>query len=200
MQDNQERPDGGRRPRRLTYVSAFGIAVGLTALGTAGLAGSAGATDRSDSGTLVTDGVHTKTIMLDVPAPSAPPSPASATKAPQMRLAVSYERLDKVVTLTISLDGYVFEPLDAKNVPVAFPTPATAAIGLGEELSWGDGTSDNTAPRPVHCGKPEQVHQVKDSRTVSKTYAASGTYTIGYTFRACGLTDGKITGTIPLTF
>lgn len=189
MQDTQERPNARRRPRRLTYVSVLGTAVGMTALATAGLAGSAGAA---------------RTVFVDVPVPTATASPTpaatAAAKAPQMRLAMSYQRSGKVVTLTISLDGYVLEPLDANNAPVAFPTPATAAIGLGEELSWGDGTVSNTPAKPWHCGKPQNLHQVKDSYTVSRTYAAAGSYSITYSFKACGLTDGKITGTIPLTF
>jgi hypothetical protein len=202
MPDNQERPAGGRRPRGLTYVSAAGVALGLTALGTAGLAGSAGAADRDrpvDGSVATGDGV--KTITVEVPvAPSASPSPTPTVNAAQMRLAVSYKRVGKVVKLTINLDGYVFEPLDAKNVPVEFPTPATAAIGLGEDLAWGDGTTNNSAARPWHCGTPVKVHQVKDGYTLTKTYDAGGMYTITYTFRACGLTDGKITASIPLKF
>lgn len=138
--------------------------------------------------------------MVDVPLPGPTASPAPTGQAPQMRLAVSYQRTGKLVTLSIDLDGYVVEPLDANNVPVSYPTPATAAIGVGEELAWGDGAVSNSPPRPVHCGMPQKVHQVKDSYTVSRTYAASGTYTITYSFLACGLTGGKITANMPLTF
>jgi hypothetical protein len=192
MQDEQQRDSGARRRAGRTYAAAGAAAlVGLTALGTAVPAGTAGATDHA---------VVTRTVAVTGPgAAGLSASPAPVT-GPQMRLEVAYQRLGDVVTLTISLDGSVYAPLDAKNVPLEFPTPARRNIGLGEELAWGDGTTSDTAARPVHCGEPRRLHQVKDSYKVTKRYAATGTYTVRYTFKACGLTDERITATLPITF
>ncbi len=206
MQDNRVPNGADRRRRGVTYAAAVGAAaVGLTALGTAGLAGTAGAAgERATSTVVSSDGTVTKTIMIDAPTgvrATPTPGPGSVTpKYPQMRLEASYKRTGRTVTLTIELDGYVYEPLDAKNVPVKFPTPAKAGIGLGEKLAWGDGTTSNSAARPWHCGKPQNLHQVKDKYTVTKKYASSGDYTIVYSFEACGLNGGKITANVPLTF
>jgi hypothetical protein len=195
---------GDRHVRR--WVALAATASGLVALATAGLAGTAGtAAAEGDHTIVLADGEGTRTLVLDgpTPAPTGSPGPAAAKgtngAAPQMRLQLAYKRTGPHLALTVNLTGWVYEPLDATGKPMSFPTPATAAIGLGQDLAWGDGTGSAAEPDKGTCGAPAKLHEVKDSFTLEHTYKAAGTYNVVYTFRACGLTDRKITATLPIT-
>lgn len=197
-------PAGGRHVRR--WVTLAATASGLVALATAGLAGTAGtAAADGDHTIVIADGQGTRTLVLDgpTPAPTTSAGPAAqkgvAGPAPQMRLQLAYKRTGPHLALTVNLTGWVYEPLDAAGKPMAFPTPATAAIGLGQDWTWGDGSGTTPAPDKGTCGAPAKLHEVKDSFTLEHTYKAPGTYNVVYTFRACGLTDRKITATLPIT-
>lgn len=202
-----------KTPRRNVrgWVAAGAAAAGLMALATAGLAGTAGTANAGDAdhAVLLADSYGTRTVVLDgrggggstgggeglvSPAPTA--SAAAAGTAPSMTMQLAYKRTGPDLVLTVSLDGYVYEPLDANNQPVPFPTPATTAIGLGHDLAWGDGTGAKAAASTLHCGKPLKLHRLKDTFSLEHTYPAPGTYNVVYTFLACGLTDGKITATL----
>jgi hypothetical protein len=201
-------PSRSRLVRRVSVGATIGV--GLTALATAGLAGTAGTAVAGDDDHVVSyaDGFGTRTIVLDGPAgisatPTAsPPAPTASPPAPgtvpSMRLQMAYQRVGKELTLTITLDGYVYEPLDAANKPLVYPKVAKASIGMGTELLWGDGQSAATTNTAGHCGKPQNLHQLKDTFTVKHTYKKAGTYNVAYTFKACGLVNGKIGASLPV--
>jgi hypothetical protein len=132
------------------------------------------------------------------PEVSADPTPAT----PALRIALSYQRRDRDLLLTISFDGYVYNPYGLNdNTLVAYPTPAGRNIGMGEQLTWGDGTEYTVSGGPQRCANPGEqnvLHQLKDSYQLHKKYKKSGEYTIGYTYFACGLTGGKIAGTLTI--
>lgn len=207
MPDSPSASAASRRPLKVrSWIAAGASAAGLTALATAGLAGTAGTAAAGPDGHAIVleDTSGTRSIVLDGPGgllPTASPSPAAAApgKAPQMRLQLAYKRTGPQLALTISLAGFVYEPLDASNRPMSFPTPATAAIGLGHILAWGDGQGSEDKAEGAHCGTPQNLHEVKDSFTLDHTYAGPGEYTVTYTYMACGLTDNKITATLPIT-
>jgi hypothetical protein len=183
--------------RTVRRVAALGAAaVAVTALATAGVAQSAGAS--------ADPAAPTGRIVLGVPGPSASATPtASATPAaPQLRISLAYQRVGRDLTLTIKFAGFVVEPLSTSGAPLTFPTPAKRDIGLGEQLTWGDGTNSDVPGGAKRCptgNEARTVHEIQDSYTVSKTYTAPGTYTVGYTYAACGLTNGKISGQLTVT-
>jgi hypothetical protein len=133
-----------------------------------------------------------------IPTVSAEPTPGT----PALRIALSYQRRNRDLLLTISFDGYVYNPYGLNdNTLVAYPTPAGRNIGMGEELTWGDGTEYTVSGGPQRCANPGEqnvLHQLKDTYQLHKKYKKSGEYTIGYAYFACGLTGGKISGTLTI--
>lgn len=195
-----------RSMRRMAAVGAAIVAA--TALGTAGVAQTAGATPggAEPSGTLVFE--------VPAPDPTAPPKPASpegaapepsaapAPDRPTLRITLAYERTGRDLALTLGFGGHVYRPYSTESgKPVQLSNPAGREIGLGEKLVWGDGTQTSVPSAPQRCPKGAEkkaLHQVEDTYTVQKTYKAAGEYTINYTYFACGLTDGKINGSLTL--
>ncbi len=190
-----------RTVRRVAAVGAAAIAA--TALATAGVASGAGS---SAGGTAPVAYDRPMTVATTSPAtasPSATTSPsATASSAPQLKIQIAYQRVGRELTLTFTFAGHVVEPLAEDGTALTFPTPATRDIGMGETLAWGDG---NTADVPVtgrRCPtgpEPRTVHEVADTYSVTNTYAGPGTYTINYSYAACGLKDGKIAGSFDIT-
>lgn len=185
--------------RTVRRVGALGAAaIAATALLTAGVAQGAGAGSGSPGALGVPQpGVPTPAAS----ASAAPSASASATAAPQLRIQIAYNRVGRELTLTFTFDGYVLEPVDSAGRPMTFPTPAKRDIGLGEKLSWGDGTNSDTPVSPRRCptgAEPRVVHAIKDNYAATKKYTRPGTYTINYTYAACGLTNGKISGTLTI--
>lgn len=184
--------------RTVRRVAALGAAaVAATALATAGVAQSAGASADPSS--------PTGRVVLGAPAPtasaSATPS-ATPTGAPQLRVSLAYQRVGRDLTLVIKFAGFVLEPLSTAGTPLTFPTPAKRDIGLGEMLAWGDGTNANVPGGDKRCptgAEPKKVHEIQDDYTITKKYTAPGTYTLTYSYFACGLTNGKITGQLTIT-
>jgi hypothetical protein len=133
-----------------------------------------------------------------VPTVSAEPTPGT----PALRIALAYQRRNRDLLLTISFDGYVYNPYGLNdNTLVAYPTPAGRNIGMGEQLTWGDGTEYTVSGGPQRCANPGEqnvLHQVKDSYQLHKKYKKGGQYTIGYAYFACGLTGGKISGSLTI--
>jgi hypothetical protein len=198
--------------------------VAVTAVATAGVAGmSAGAAAATDpvTGSIVydirpdgsatpepTDGPSAGPAAAPSAAPSSGPSAAPVVSAeptpatPALRIALSYQRRNRDLLLTISFDGYVYNPYGLNdNTLVAYPTPAGRNIGMGEELTWGDGTQYTVSGGPQRCANPGEqnvLHQLKDSYQLHKKYKKAGEYTIGYAYFACGLTGGKIAGTLTI--
>jgi hypothetical protein len=204
-----------RRDVRRTM--ALGAAVvAVTALATAGVAGT-GAMAAADPGApyatyeLGPDGATPVPSSGPTAEPNAAPTGPSAAPAvsadptpstPVLRIALAYQRRDRDLLLTISFDGYVYNPYGLNdNTLVAYPTPAGRNIGMGEQLTWGDGTEYTVSGGPQRCANPGEqnvLHQVKDSYQLHKKYKKAGEYTIGYTYFACGLTGGKISGTLTI--
>jgi hypothetical protein len=194
--------------RRTMTLGAAMIAV--TALATAGVAGADGAAAAANPSApaatyiLGPDGATPQPTA----APTAEPNAAPAVSAdptpgtPALRIALSYQRRDRDLLLTISFDGYVYNPYGLNdNTLVAYPTPAGRNIGMGEELTWGDGTEYTVSGGPQRCANPGEqnvLHQLKDTYQLHKKYKKSGEYTIGYSYFACGLTNGKIAGTLTI--
>jgi len=133
-------------------------------------------------------------------APTVSAEPTAAT--PALRIALAYQRRNRDLLLTITFDGAVYNPYGLNdNTLVAYPTPAGRNIGMGEELTWGDGTEYTVSGGPQRCANPGEqnvLHQVKDSYQLHKKYKKSGEYTLGYTYFACGLTGGKISGSLTI--
>src|SRR5262249_18482675 len=126
---------------------------------------------------------------------------SNAAALPQLKIAIAYKRVGRELTLTFGFDGYVLEPLDAAGHKLDFPTPAQRDIGMGEELSWGDGTNANVPISGRRCPIDKEartVHAIKDTYQAVKKYSGPGTYSISYTYYACGLTNGKISGTLSI--
>jgi hypothetical protein len=200
-----------RRDVRRTM--ALGAAVvAVTALATAGVAGmgAGGAMAAADPGApyatydLGPDGATPVPSSGPTADPGAAPavSPEPTPGTPTLRIALAYQRRNRDLLLTISFDGYVYNPYGLNdNTLVAYPTPAGRNIGMGEQLTWGDGTEYTVSGGPQRCANPGEqnvLHQVKDSYQLHKKYKKAGEYTIGYTYFACGLTGGKIAGTLTL--
>ncbi|HVE26526.1 MAG TPA: hypothetical protein VNC22_14025, partial [Sporichthya sp.] len=190
---------GGEADRRtVRRVGALGAAaIAATALLTAGVAQGAGA----GSGSSAAPGVYRPGATPVASASAAPSASSSASAAPQLRIQIAYNRVGRELTLTFTFDGYVLEPVDTMGRPMTFPTPAKRDIGMGEKLSWGDGTNSDTPVSPRRCPtgvEPRVVHAIKDSYAATKKYTGPGTYTINYTYAACGLTNGKISGTLTI--
>jgi len=191
-------PAGDADRRTVRRVGAVGAAaIAATALLTAGVAQGAGTGPASPTAFGVT--------LPGVPSPaasaSAAPSASAAAAAPQLRVQIAYNRVGRELTLTFTFDGYVIEPLDATGHQMTFPTPAKRDIGMGEKLSWGDGSNSDVTVSPRRCpagGDPRVVHEIRDNYQAKKMYAGPGTYTINYTYAACGLTNGKISGTLTI--
>lgn len=183
-----------RTVRRVAAIGAAAVAV--TALATAGVAQSAGASADPTA--------PTGRIVLGEPGPtpSPTPTPTAGTAAPQLRVSLAYQRVGRDLTLTIKFAGVVIEPLSTDGTALSYPTPATRDIGLGEELAWGDGTNSDVPGGAKRCPTGEEtrtVHEIQDSYSVTKQYSAPGTYTVTYTYAACGLTKGKISGQLTVT-
>lgn len=145
------------------------------------------------------------TVTVTAPPPQAGDAQAPSTATtPALRLTMSFVRTGRQLALSVKLDGFVHEPYGATtNAPLSYPTPASRAIGLGETLDWGDGTSsDAAAPAGQRCPRGDEartLHQVQDSYTLDKTYSRAGEYTITYSYFACGLADGgKIIGVLKI--
>lgn len=191
--------------RTVRRVAAFGAAaVAATALATAGVASGAGAGSGSAGsagpGNYGPGRVAVATASAS-PTASASAS-ASASSAPQLRIQIAYDRVGRDLTLTFTFAGHVLEPLTSAGGKLTFPTPAQRNIGMGETLLWGDGTNANVPVTGRRCPvdqEPRTLHEVADTYSVKKTYTGPGTYTIHYSYAACGLTGGKISGTIPIT-
>ncbi|HUR75391.1 MAG TPA: hypothetical protein VMZ00_14015 [Sporichthya sp.] len=194
--------------RTVRRVAAFGAAtVAAIAMATAGVAQGAG----TGSGTSSPLGsarprLHavatSSASAASSAASSTAPSAASATAAPQLRIQIAYDRVGRDLTLTFAFAGYVLEPLTAGGGKLMFPTPAKRDIGLGEALGWGDGTNSDVPVSGRRCpvnNEPRTVHEIQDTYSATKKYTAPGTYTVAYTYFACGLTDGKISGTLSIT-
>lgn len=183
--------------RTVRRVAALGAAaVAVTALATAGVAQTAGAT--------ADPAAPTGRIVLGAPSPtaSATPTASSAPAAPQLRVSLAYQRVGRDLTLTIKFAGFVLEPLSTSGAPLTYPTPAKRDIGLGEQLAWGDGTNSDVPGGAKRCptgSEPRKVHEIQDSYAATKTYTQPGTYTVTYTYGACGLTNGKISGQLTIT-
>jgi hypothetical protein len=212
------------KPKHLRRIMGLGAAlVAVTAVATAGVAGmSAGAAAATDPVTTIVydvspDGTATPEPTANpaaeptadptanptggpsaIPTVSAEPTPGT----PALRIALSYQRRNRDLLLTISFDGYVYNPYGLNdNTLVAYPTPAGRNIGMGEELTWGDGTEYTVSGGPQRCANPGEqnvLHQLKDTYQLHKKYKKSGEYTIGYAYFACGLTGGKISGTLTI--
>jgi hypothetical protein len=186
--------------RTVRRVAAFGAAaVAATALATAGVAQGAG----SGSGPSAGLGVSAPGLSAS-PSSSASASavPSASSAAPQLRIQIAYNRVGRDFTLTFGFSGYVVEPLSDGGTTLSFPTPAKRDIGLGETLSWGDGTNSDVPIAGRRCpanAEPRVVHEIQDSYQATKKYTAPGTYTVTYTYFACGLTNGKISGTLTVT-
>jgi hypothetical protein len=190
--------------RTVRRVGALGAAaIAATALLTAGVAQGAG----TGSGSPAASGASgaSGASVPGVPSPlasasSAPSASASASAAaPQLRVTIAYNRVGRELTLTFTFDGYVIEPVTQQGQPMTFPTPAKRDIGMGETLTWGDGTNSNVPVSARRCptgAEPRVVHEIRDNYAATKKYAGPGTYTINYTYMACGLTNGKIAGTL----
>lgn len=187
--------------RTVRRVAAFSAAVlAATAMATAGVAQSAGADpgDGSFSGPAPTPATSAAPA---APAPSASASPSATAPAetPQLKIQIAYDRVGRDLTLTFNFAGFVVEPLSSDGSRLTFPTPAKRDIGMGETLAWGDGTNSDVPITGRRCptgSEPRTVHEIADKYQVSKRYKAPGTYTVSYTYFACGLKGGKISGTL----
>ncbi len=193
--------DADRRTvRRVAAVGA--AAVAATALATAGVASGAGA----GSGSAAPGGsdVPGRSAVATASASASPSASASASAsaaAPQLRIQIAYDRVGRALTLSFTFAGYVLEPLSPTGGKLTFPTPAKRNIGMGETLLWGDGTNANVPVTGRRCpvdAEKRTLHEVKDTYAAKKTYSAPGTYTVNYSYAACGLTNGKISGTITI--
>lgn len=190
-----------RTVRRVAAVGAAAIAV--TALATAGIAQNASAQApirASLIGMSAMPGASSSPSAAPSTAPSTSPSTAASPR-PQLKVSVVYKRTGRELTLTISFEGVVIEPLATDGTPLTFPTPATRDIGLGEKLSWGDGSNADVTKGLRRCPKdsePRTLHQIQDTYSVSHTYIGPGTYTVDYAYFACGLTGGKIAGQLQI--
>lgn len=192
--------------RTVRRVAAFGAAaVAATALATAGVAQGAGSgSGPSASAGGAHPGVRAAASGSPTTDPKAQPaaSASASSAAPQLKIQIAYNRVGREFTLTFGFAGYVLEPLSATGGKLTFPTPAKRDIGLGEALSWGDGTNSDAPISGRRCpvnNEPRVVHEIEDSYRATKTYTAPGTYTVTYTYFACGLTNGKISGTLTVT-
>jgi hypothetical protein len=189
-------PAGEADRRTVRRVGALGAAaIAATALLTAGVAQGAG----TGSASPVAYGVNDPGAPSPAASASAAPSASATAAAPQLRVQIAYNRVGRELTLTFSFDGYVIEPVNTNGSPMTFPTPAKRDIGMGEILTWGDGTNSNVPVSARRCPtgvEPRVVHEIRDNYAATKKYAAPGTYTINYTYMACGLTNGKISGTL----
>lgn len=191
--------------RTVRRVAAFGAAaVAATALATAGVAQGAGpgsgpspAFGSSGAGLYA---VPTASSSAKASSSSkASPSASASAAAPQLRIQIAYNRVGRDLTLTFGFTGFVVEPLTAAGGKLSFPTPAKRDIGLGEALAWGDGTNSDAPVTGRRCPvdkEPRVVHEVKDTYQATKKYTGPGTYTVTYTYFACGLTNGRISGTL----
>ena len=186
--------------RTVRRVAAFGAAaVAATALATAGVAQGAGSGAGSSAGAT---GAYPGVRAVASGSPSTEPSASASSALPQLKIQIAYNRVGRDLTLTFGFTGYVLEPLSPTGSKLTFPTPATRDIGLGETLAWGDGTNSDVPISGRRCpidNEPHVVHEIQDSYSVTKKYAAPGTYTVSYTYFACGLTNGKISGTLNIT-
>lgn len=193
-------PSGAAADRRtVRRVAAFGAAaVAATAMATAGVAQSAGADpgDGSVTGPAPTPAASATAAPSASAAPNATAAPAGA---PQLKIQIAYDRVGRDLTLTFNFAGFVVEPLSSDGSRLTFPTPAKRDIGLGETLAWGDGTNSDVPITGRRCpagSEPRTVHEIADKYQVTKRYKAAGTYTVNYTYFACGLNGGKISGTL----
>jgi hypothetical protein len=194
--DHAGTPAADADRRTVRRVGALGAAaIAATALLTAGVAQGAGTGAGSSTGF--------RAYGPGDPSPaasaSAAPTASASAAAPQLRITIAYNRVGRELSLTFTFDGYVIEPVTESGAPMTFPTPAKRDIGLGEKLSWGDGTNADAPVSARRCPtgpEPRVVHQIRDHYTATKKYAGPGTYTINYAYFACGLTNGKIAGTL----
>lgn len=189
--------------RTVRRVAAFSAAaVAATAFATAGVAQSAGADpgDGSVAGPAPTPAAPAAAAPPATAAPSASAAPTAApAAAPQLKIQIAYDRVGRDLTLTFNFAGFVVEPLSSDGARLTFPTPAKRDIGLGETLAWGDGTNSDVPITGRRCptgSEPRTVHEIADKYQVTKRYKAPGTYTVNYTYFACGLNGGKISGTL----
>lgn len=192
-----------RRDRRtVRRVSGFGaMALAVTAVATAGVAEGAGAGSGSSARFAPAADPTPVPAASPAPQPSGAASPAPTAAAPQLKIQIAYDRVGRDLTLKFTFAGYVVEPLAADGTKLTFPTPAKRDIGMGETLSWGDGTNADVPVTGRRCpvdAEPRVVHEIKDAYSVTKKYAAPGTYTINYSYFACGLNGGKISGTLQI--
>ena len=196
--------------RTVRRVAAFSAAaVAATAMATAGVAQGASADSGAPVGVLG-DGSFAGPAPAPAPTPApstsaapsasaAPDATAAPAAAPQLKIQIAYDRVGRDLTLSFSFAGFVVEPLSADGGRLTFPTPAKRDIGLGEKLAWGDGTNSDVPVTGRRCpagSEPRTVHEIADKYEVTKRYKAPGTYTVNYTYFACGLKDGKISGTL----
>lgn len=190
--------------RTVRRVAAFGAAaVAATALATAGVAQGAGSGSGASSALgSYGPGPHAVPTASASAKASAAASPSVSSAAPQLRIQIAYTRVGRELTLTFGFTGYVLEPLSSTGGKLTFPTPAKRDIGLGEALAWGDGTNSDLPITGRRCpinNEPRVVHEIQDTYQATKKYTAPGTYTVSYTYFACGLTNGKISGTLTIT-
>lgn len=194
--------------RTVRRVAAFGAAaVAATALATAGVAQGAGAgsgpsVGLGSSGPGLSAAPTASASAAASGRPSSSASPSAASNTPQLRIQIAYNRVGRDLTLTFGFSGYVLEPLTSSGGKLTFPTPAKRDIGLGETLSWGDGTNSDVPVTGRRCAtgaEPRVVHEISDTYVATKKYTAPGTYSVNYTYFACGLTNGKISGTLTIT-
>lgn len=186
--------------RTVRRVFAFGaMALAVTAVATAGVAEGAGS--GSGSPAWYDAAAAPTPVPAASPQPSGSASPAPSTAAPQLKIQIAYDRVGRDLTLKFNFTGYVVEPLAADGTKLDFPTPAKRDIGMGETLSWGDGTNADVPVTGRRCpvdAEPRVVHEIKDAYSITKKYDAPGTYTVDYAYFACGLNGGKISGTLQI--
>jgi hypothetical protein len=195
--------------RRSMYI---GTAVaGVTALTLTGIVGSGGASAAVDPGApfgrvvLSLPGGASATV-TETPAPGSPAPVASPVPtvdpnaAPELKIALTYQRRNRDLLLKLNFDGAVYMPYSDDGKVVAMKYPADRTIGLAETLEWGDGTSYKVATGN-RCAKGDEKNElrpVKDSYELRKKYEKAGEYTLHYIYKACGLTGGQIAGSLKI--
>ncbi|MGQ0846632.1 MAG: hypothetical protein ACT4QF_21115 [Sporichthyaceae bacterium] len=184
----------------------------VTALAATGVLGGGGATAVA----AIDPGAPFGTIVLSLPsgasavvteAPSAAPSAAPSTAptlnpnaAPELRIALTYQRRNRDLLLKLNFDGAVYLPYGSDDKLVAAKDPADRTIGLDESLEWGDGTTYRAASgnRCAKSGEENVLRAVKDTYELRKKYEKAGEYQLNYVFKACGLTGGQIAGSLKI--
>ena len=196
--------------RDLRRSIGIGTAVaGVTALALTGVAGTGGASAAIDPGApfgrmvlSLPSGAMATVTEPPAPAASAAPSaaPTDPNAAPELKIAMSYQRRNRDLLLKLNFDGAVYMPYSDDGRVVTMKYPADRSIGLAETLEWGDGTSYRVASGN-RCAKGTEenvLRPVKDNYELRKKYEKSGEYVLNYVFKACGLSGGQIAGSLKI--